>query len=65
MAEVQLQKEIVAELRSQDAGPSKQATTDRRHLSKARVITSEDVARLKEKKEAEAAEKEAKKCEGK
>lgn len=60
-AEVELHKEIVENLRSQDAGPSRKATGDRRHVSKARVITTEDVWRWKEKKDAEAREKEAKK----
>jgi len=59
LAEARLQAELVKELRTQLSGPAK-STKDRRHLSKARVITAEDVAELFEKMELQEAEKLAK-----
>src|SRR5262249_51617975 len=61
LAEARLQKEIADQLRAQLLNQaSTRSTKDRRHVSKARVITAEDVERIFEKQQQQEAEKLAK-----
>ena len=61
LADLDIRDQVLTNLRSQAKYQSQQSTRDRRHLSKARVINSEDVVALREEREAKDQAKLAKK----